>query len=156
MGTDPSEGRGLGIRTGAEEINTTPDGTQYLPPEGLLGEDASENSPEKIRKGVFVAFIVALIIAIVLFLSGGASSVGAEVCLIFFVALFVVVIVFVRYFLWAELESPAYDEHAQENEPVREVVRVETVHETVKVRCRYCGTLNLVTDTRCQSCGATL
>jgi hypothetical protein len=34
------------------------------------------------------------------------------------------------------------------------VVTHEVIKEIVKVPCRYCGQLNLITDTKCASCGA--
>lgn len=40
---------------------------------------------------------------------------------------------------------------------IRPVVLQETiVQQTVEVRCRYCGSLNAVTATKCSACGAAL
>jgi len=36
------------------------------------------------------------------------------------------------------------------------VVQQTIVQQTVEVRCRYCGSLNLVTATKCAACGAAL
>jgi len=38
----------------------------------------------------------------------------------------------------------------------RVVVIKETVKEIVKIPCRYCGTLVLITDSNCAKCGAVL
>jgi hypothetical protein len=37
-----------------------------------------------------------------------------------------------------------------------EIARTEIVREIVKVRCKYCNTLNLETSQRCSNCGAQL
>jgi hypothetical protein len=39
-------------------------------------------------------------------------------------------------------------------QPMREVYIKEINREIVKVPCRYCGSLNVMTDKKCSSCGA--
>jgi ribosomal protein L40E len=50
-------------------------------------------------------------------------------------------------------EQQAEDERLREEEK-QEIVRA--VKSTIKIRCRYCGTLNEEKATRCESCGGSL
>jgi len=95
---------------------------------------------------VFVAFFM---IVLIVFANGPESANAA--CLPLLVLLAVGAVAGIKLLLSGESSVPM-------TRPghTHEVVRVETIRETVKVRCRYCGTLNLVTDTRCQACGGTL
>ncbi len=93
--------------------------------------------------------------AMILIIALGASATGSETCL----PLLIILGTAVAIIAGLALSKPPRPEEEIEpfpEEPVHEVVKVETIHETVKVRCRYCGTLNEVTDTNCQSCGGTL
>ena len=57
--------------------------------------------------------------------------------------------------VWSKEEETAdiEDESEAREEPQREVVKT---YEVIKVRCRYCGTLNEVDAATCVSCGARL
>lgn len=52
------------------------------------------------------------------------------------------------------LETAARIAEESHNQRVREIA--EAVKSTIKVRCRYCGTLNEEDSSNCESCGATL
>ena len=132
-----------------EQMRTTPDGTPYYPADD---HGTRAPSPEDVKSGAVLVLLFFLVLASVLVALAGASSVGSEACLFLFIIIVVVAVVFLRLAFGESLEPETHELQ----EPYHEVVRIETIRETVKVRCRYCGTLNLVTDTRCQSCGGTL
>jgi len=136
-------------------MRTTPDGTPYPPEEGH-GEEGINASPEDVKNGVALAvFFVAVFISVLAVLAGASD--GSAVCLPVLLVFGIVFAVIIRLALGASSSYGGVELSSHyEPEPVREVVRIETIHETVKVRCRYCGTLNLVTDTKCQSCGGNL
>lgn len=52
--------------------------------------------------------------------------------------------------------SPLATETQDHPNQIIEIREKETVREIVKVRCHYCGTLNLETAAKCESCGANL
>jgi len=144
---------GFGTHTGDDEMRTTPDGTPYLAPAGYPGEDDQEDDNSEERStGTLLAVLFLLLFAVVMIVMASGSAIGGETCLLIVGMLAVLAVVVVRIVVY---EPPQPSSMQPAPEPVREV-RIETIHETVKVRCRYCGTLNLVTDTKCESCGANL
>ena len=62
------------------------------------------------------------------------------------------------YGMLAEVESASSAFDASVKLPASQIQPVqfvkETVREVVKIPCRYCGSLNLMTDAKCPSCGA--
>lgn len=54
----------------------------------------------------------------------------------------------------ARLETMARIAQEDNDQQVHEIVKA--VKSTIKVRCRYCGTLNEESASNCESCGATL
>jgi hypothetical protein len=66
-----------------------------------------------------------------------------------------IVLLAIGYFAWTKEQDSAVDDstYEVEPEPQREVVKT---YEVIKVRCRYCGTLNEVNAPTCVSCGARL
>jgi len=46
------------------------------------------------------------------------------------------------------------DKKKEPSQTRTEINRTEIVREIVKVRCKYCSTLNLETSQRCSNCGA--
>lgn len=128
-----------------------------VPPPMFHAVPSDDRLPEKGPLGllsvVFFAIFGLTMIAIVV---SGSQATGADssvVCL--FVLFLVAMIVYVVARHLVASKTPEPPEVSQEPDAVKEV-RVETVRETVKVRCRYCGTLNLETDTKCRSCGGNL
>jgi len=52
------------------------------------------------------------------------------------------------------LESQARDDEAERQRAVQEIANA--VKSNIMVRCRYCGSLNEETASKCSSCGAAL
>ncbi|MEM2892003.1 MAG: hypothetical protein QXJ32_05825 [Thermoplasmata archaeon] len=112
-----------------------------------------EKGPLGLLSVVFFAIFGLIMIAIVVSASQATGSDSSVVCLFVLFLVAVIVYVVARYLVASKTPKPP--DVSQEQVAVKEV-RVETVRETVKVRCRYCGTLNLETDTKCRSCGGNL
>lgn len=146
---------GPGVHTFESEIKTTPDGTVYLPPLGNPDEQTpGSGNPDETGPGIILAMLFVLIFGVVMIGMISGSGIASEACW-FILVLLGVVVVSVLKILTYKPPASIHETPMREYPPEREV-RIETIHEIVKVRCRYCGTLNLVTDTKCQSCGGTL
>jgi mannose/fructose/N-acetylgalactosamine-specific phosphotransferase system component IID len=118
--------------------------------------DGSQGSVEMPEKGpaALLGVVVFVIIAMVMIAMVIGSGIGGSFVGLWIFALIVIVIFVIARYAIAE-KTPETSSGGESTNATREV-RIETIRETVKVRCRYCGTLNLETDTKCQSCGGNL
>lgn len=64
-----------------------------------------------------------------------------------------IILLVLGYHVWSKEDLSSDVEEDIPDEPEREVVKT---YEVIKVRCRYCGTLNDVNAPTCVSCGARL
>jgi uncharacterized paraquat-inducible protein A len=67
-------------------------------------------------------------------------------------AFFVLMIGIMLVMVGAVVDLDKKKEISQQAQPTQ--THTEIVREIVKVRCKYCGTLNLETSQRCSNCGA--
>jgi len=117
---------------------------------------SSSRSNEEKPEGLIVVGIMMFIMAIVL----GAN--GAPGFMILFAFLFSFLLFFV-YFIAKQRQADRYYQEQMEaqeaedrlKEQIAQAVK-ESLRGNIKIRCRYCGSLNEDKAAKCESCGATL
>jgi hypothetical protein len=124
-----------------------PDSDTFVPPHTPPNTD-SGGAPERGLLGLLGVGFFVFVAIIMIGMAAGSGAPGWFILVLFAMIVFVV-LRFVIVSKSPPAETPAPQQVVKE-------VHVETIKETVRVRCRYCGSLNLETDTKCQSCGATL
>lgn len=90
---------------------------------------------------------------------GALALIGLVGALMIVVGVFILLYAFARHD-WQDQDAPIADTDSGDYQDLaRELLKNEVVKEiksTIKVRCRYCGTLNDEGATNCEACGATL
>lgn len=153
----PSIGYTSGISDHSISSSIEADTGPFVPPPMMpIGDSRgidpnSERGPLGLLGVVF--FVIFLVVMIIMVSSAGIGDSSFGVLFIFVIVLMIIFAV-ARFAIVNA--SPPPEPVQTQSPPVTREVRVETVRETVKVRCRYCGTLNFETDTKCASCGGNL